>query len=84
VIDMAKPRRSQSRQGADSFLTPFIPSAIGAEFVRPARPTGGALVTDDARTGRQGVLVNWSWRPLRPASRQVLIRRESAAPGRGA
>jgi hypothetical protein len=33
VIDMAKTRRSQSRQEVDSFLTPFIPSAIGAEFV---------------------------------------------------
>src|SRR5262249_33864630 len=31
---MAKPRRSQSRQIADSFLTPFIPSAKVAEFVR--------------------------------------------------
>src|SRR5262245_2383995 len=43
----AKPRRSQSRQRADSSLTPFIPSAKGAEFVRLAE-------FSDARTRKNG------------------------------
>jgi hypothetical protein len=38
-MDMTKPRRSQSRQGADSFLTPFIPG------LQNQNPRLGAQIT---------------------------------------
>src|SRR5262245_57797061 len=54
---MAKPRRSQGHQRADSFLTPFIPSAIGAEFVSlcKVRQHRGQAPTSLAGLARRGL-----------------------------
>jgi hypothetical protein len=46
VIDMAKPRRSQGRQGADSFLTLFVPSAISAEWRPHSIVTGTKALSE--------------------------------------